>query len=144
MEFCANCGSLLRPKKTSKKTVVLFCAKCGSETKSRASKLQKTESYVLKSHIKHIPSDKIVIESEEITTQPTTFAECEKCGCQDVAVSTRSAGAASHPGQYETHLNVIGESDLMEKIKKVWSSTFNALSLSSRHRAGVALESDPT
>lgn len=60
-----------------------------------------------------------------------------------MAVSTRSAGAASHPGQYETHLNVIGESDLITKIKKVWSSTFNALSLSARHRAGVALESDP-
>ncbi|MHA2060627.1 MAG: transcription factor S [Candidatus Ranarchaeia archaeon] len=80
MEFCANCGSLLKPRKTSKKTVVLFCAKCGAETKSSASKLQKEESYVLKSHIKHVPSDKIVIESEEINTQPTTFAECGKCG----------------------------------------------------------------
>lgn len=67
----------------------------------------------------------------------------EKCGRRDMAVSTRSAGAASHPGQYETHLNVIGESDLLEKIKKVWSSTFNAQSLSARHRAGAALESDP-
>jgi len=90
-----------------------------------------------------------IVESKEL---PSEMREqilshyrklCEKCGRQDVAVSTRSAGAASHPGQYETHLNVIGESDLMEKIKKVWSSTFNALSLSSRHRAGVALESDP-
>lgn len=80
MEFCSKCGSLLRPRKTTKKTVVLYCDKCGSETKSRASKLQKDESYVLKSHIKHVPSDKIVIESEEIATQPTTFAECEKCG----------------------------------------------------------------
>jgi pyruvate,water dikinase len=90
-----------------------------------------------------------IVESKEL---PSEMREqilshyrdlCEKCGRQDVAVSTRSAGAASHPGQYETHLNVMGESNLIENIKKVWSSTFNALSLSARHRAGVALESDP-
>jgi len=79
MEFCPTCGSLLRPKKTSKKTVVLFCSKCGSEIRSRASKLQKQEAYVLKSHIKHVPSDKVVIDKEEVQTLPTTFAECPKC-----------------------------------------------------------------
>jgi len=90
-----------------------------------------------------------IVESKELPSEMreqiiSHYRElCEKCGRQDVAVSTRSAGAASHPGQYETHLNVIGESDLIAKIKKVWSSTFNALSLSARHRAGVALESDP-
>ena len=68
---------------------------------------------------------------------------CQACGMEDVAVSTRSAGAASHPGQYETHLNVKGEADLIKKIIKVWSSTFNARSLSSRKRAGVPLDSDP-
>ncbi len=68
---------------------------------------------------------------------------CEKCQADKVAVSTRSAGAASHPGQFETHLNVIGESDLIEKIIRVWSSTFNARSLSARKRAGLPLESDP-
>jgi pyruvate,water dikinase len=68
---------------------------------------------------------------------------CEKYRCKDMAVSTRSAGAASHPGQYETYLNVVGESELIEKIKQVWSSTFNARSLSARHRVGVSLASDP-
>jgi len=68
---------------------------------------------------------------------------CQACQMDEVAVSTRSAGAASHPGQYETHLNVKGEADLIKKIIKVWSSTFNARSLSSRKRAGVPLESDP-
>lgn len=66
-----------------------------------------------------------------------------KCNAERVAVSTRSAGAASHPGQFETHLNVVGESDLIEKIIKVWSSTFNARSLSARKRVGLPLESDP-
>lgn len=68
---------------------------------------------------------------------------CRACQMEEVAVSTRSAGAASHPGQYETHLNVKGEEDLIKKIIKVWSSTFNARSLSARKRAGVPLESDP-
>jgi pyruvate,water dikinase len=68
---------------------------------------------------------------------------CRKCNKDNVPVSTRSAGAASHPGQYETHLNVIGEYDLIKKIIKVWSSTFNARSLSARKRVGLPLESDP-
>jgi len=68
---------------------------------------------------------------------------CRKCNKERVPVSTRSAGAASHPGQFETHLNVIGESDLIKKIIKVWSSTFNARSLSARKRLGLPLGSDP-
>jgi pyruvate, water dikinase len=68
---------------------------------------------------------------------------CSRCCALDVAVSTRSAGAASHPGQYETHLNVKGDSDLLEKIKKVWSSSFNPTSLSFRKQKGLPLESDP-
>jgi pyruvate,water dikinase len=66
-----------------------------------------------------------------------------KCNAERVAVSTRSAGASSHPGQYETHLNVIGESDLLKNIIKVWSSSFNARSLSARKRLGLPLGSDP-
>jgi pyruvate,water dikinase len=68
---------------------------------------------------------------------------CRKCDTERVAVSTRSAGTASHPGQYETHLNVVGESDLIRNIIRVWSSTFNARSLSARKRLGLPLESDP-
>ncbi len=68
---------------------------------------------------------------------------CDRCCALDVAVSTRSAGAASHPGQYETHLNVKGDADLLDKIKKVWSSTFNPTSLSFRKQKGLPLESDP-
>jgi pyruvate,water dikinase len=68
---------------------------------------------------------------------------CRSCRAEDVAVSTRSAGAASHPGQYETHLNVRGDSEVIEKIIKVWSSTFNPRSLSARKRVEAPLESDP-
>lgn len=70
-------------------------------------------------------------------------ALCRRCNLEDVAVSTRSAGAASHPGQYETYLNVLGEEDVIKNIIKVWASTFNPRSLSSRKRAGAPLGSDP-
>jgi pyruvate,water dikinase len=67
---------------------------------------------------------------------------CQRCAAE-VAVSTRSAGTVSHPGQYETYLNVIGDSDLLDKIKRVWGSTFNPRSLAFRSRQGIPLESDP-
>lgn len=66
-----------------------------------------------------------------------------KSGTSRMAVSVRSAGPVSHPGQYETYLNVKGASDLLGKIVKVWSSSFNPRSLAFRAREGLALEIDP-
>jgi len=68
---------------------------------------------------------------------------CRKCGAENVAVSTRSAGPKSRPGQYETYLNVKGGSELLEKVKKVWGSTFNPRSIAFRVQKGLPLESDP-
>ena len=67
----------------------------------------------------------------------------QKFGSSDTAVSVRSAGPVSHPGQYETYLNVKGGTDLLEKIIKVWSSSFNPRSLVYRARNDLSLESDP-
>ena len=67
---------------------------------------------------------------------------CRRCAAE-VAVSTRSAGTASHPGQYDTYLNVVGGLDLVDKIKKVWASTFNPRSLAFRGRKKIPMESDP-
>lgn len=72
------------------------------------------------------------------------YAElCESEDCEDVFVATRSAGPASHPGQYETYLFVKGKSNVVENIKKVWSSTFNTRSLVARARKSLPLECDP-
>lgn len=90
-----------------------------------------------------------LVESKEM---PANMAEkikehyeklCEQACISNVPVAARSAGTASHPGQYETYLHVSGTSNLMENIIKVWSSTFNARSLIARARARVPLESDP-
>ncbi len=68
---------------------------------------------------------------------------CNRAGIADVAVATRSAGPASHPGQYETYLHVRGLPEVKRHVVKVWSSTFNARSLVARARLGLPLEFDP-
>lgn len=67
---------------------------------------------------------------------------CNRCG-GEVAVSVRSAGVVSSPGQYETHLNVKGEQKVISTIKRVWSSTFNPRSLAARKNQGFSLDHDP-
>ena len=64
-------------------------------------------------------------------------------GITDLPVATRSAGPASHPGQYETFLHIMGVSNVIHHIKKVWSSTFNQRSIIARARLGLPLEYDP-
>lgn len=68
---------------------------------------------------------------------------CQKTGISDTPVATRSAGTASHPGQYETYLHIMGVSDVILHIKKVWSSTFNPRSIIARARLGLPLDYDP-
>jgi pyruvate,water dikinase len=61
----------------------------------------------------------------------------------DLAVSVRSAGAKSRPGQYETYLNVKGINKLIKTIIEVWSSSFNDRSLVFRYQNSLPLDSDP-
>ncbi len=68
---------------------------------------------------------------------------CDDAGIQDLAVSTRSAGAVSHPGQYETYLNVKGREDLLDKIRKVWASTCNERSVAFRITKDLPLSNEP-
>jgi pyruvate,water dikinase len=69
-------------------------------------------------------------------------ALCRKTGICDVPVATRSAGPASHPGQYETYLCIKGISFVIKNIIKVWSSTFNQRSLIARASLRLPLEYD--
>jgi pyruvate,water dikinase len=93
--------------------------------------------------IRQIAQSKVMPREMEETIVSYYKELCRRCNTVEVAVSTRSSGPVSYPGQYETYLNVIGESDLLEKIKKVWASTFNPRSLAFRSRQGIPLESDP-
>ena len=72
------------------------------------------------------------------------YAElCKIAGCENIYVATRSAGPASHPGQYETYLNVSGADDVVFNVVRVWSSTFNTRSIIARARLNLPLHYDP-
>jgi pyruvate,water dikinase len=68
---------------------------------------------------------------------------CRRAGVSNVPVSVRSAGPVSHPGQYETYLYIRRKSEVIKKVIKVWSSTFNQRSLLGRARGGLPLDFDP-
>jgi pyruvate,water dikinase len=67
---------------------------------------------------------------------------CDRCGVE-VAVSVRSAGTLSHPGQYETYLNVRGRDEVLQKIVKVWSSIYNTRTIAALDRKGLPVEDSP-
>lgn len=68
---------------------------------------------------------------------------CQQAGKEKVYVATRSAGPVSHPGQYETYLNVCGSDDVVKNVIRVWASTFNTRSIIARARLGLRLYYDP-
>lgn len=68
---------------------------------------------------------------------------CDQAGKEKVYVATRSAGPVSHPGQYETYLNVCGYDDVVKNVIRVWASTFNTRSIIARARLGFPLYYDP-
>lgn len=68
---------------------------------------------------------------------------CAIRNCENVYVATRSAGPVSHPGQYETYLNVCGDDDVTFNVIRVWSSTFNTRSIIARARLNLPLHYDP-
>jgi pyruvate,water dikinase len=68
---------------------------------------------------------------------------CAAAGAPEVSVATRSAGPASHPGQYESYLHIKGAGEVVAGVRRVWSSTFNQRSLIARARQGLDVAYDP-
>lgn len=68
---------------------------------------------------------------------------CSQAKKEKVFVATRSAGPVSHPGQYETYLNVCGSDDVVRNVIRVWASTFNTRSIIARARLGLQIYYDP-
>jgi pyruvate,water dikinase len=50
---------------------------------------------------------------------------CERSCIGSCPVAVRSSGAVSMPGQMETYLNIFGEKDLIDYVKKCWASAYN-------------------
>ena len=62
---------------------------------------------------------------------------CDMAGVKNVPVAVRSSGAVSMPGQMETYLNIRGEEDLMEYVKKTWSSAYFIEAITYRMNKGM-------
>jgi pyruvate,water dikinase len=53
-------------------------------------------------------------------------------------VAVRSSGSVSMPGQMETYLNICGEKDLIEYVKKCWASAYNVEAIMYRANKDMA------
>ncbi|MBF7084448.1 PEP/pyruvate-binding domain-containing protein [Desulfallas sp. Bu1-1] len=67
----------------------------------------------------------------------------KKMGKKHLKVAVRSSGPVSMPGSYETFLYVHGDDDVINKVIKCWSSTFNARSLATKIKNKVSIEDAP-
>lgn len=65
-----------------------------------------------------------------------------RLGVDNPAVSVRSAGTESRPGMFETYLNVKGREDLLEKVKKVWASSYTTRAVAFRINKGFPVLGD--
>jgi pyruvate,water dikinase len=92
--------------------------------------------------LRHIMETKEMPEDMRETIMSYYDILCDKCGVE-VSVSVRSAGTVSHPGQYETYLNVKGKAGVLSKIVKVWTSIFNTRTIASLIRKGLPIEDSP-
>lgn len=69
-------------------------------------------------------------------------ALCGQVGTVNVPVSVRSSGPVSRPGMFDTYLNVRGEEEVLDKIKRVWSSAFSARAIAYRVSKGIPVDGD--
>jgi len=73
--------------------------------------------------------------AEDILSNYRRLCELTKTGICPVAV--RSSGAVSMPGQMETYLNIRGEKDLIDYVKKCWASAYNVEAIMYRMNKGM-------
>ncbi|HUJ69075.1 MAG TPA: PEP/pyruvate-binding domain-containing protein [Syntrophorhabdales bacterium] len=52
-------------------------------------------------------------------------------------VAVRSSGSVSMPGQMETYLNILGEKDFIDYVRRCWASAYNAEAIMYRMNKGM-------
>ncbi len=62
---------------------------------------------------------------------------CERTKTGVCPVAVRSSGAVSMPGQMETYLNIRGEKDLIDYVKRCWASAYNVEAIMYRMNKGM-------
>jgi DNA-directed RNA polymerase subunit M len=99
MEFCPDCGSVLKPKKNETGngiSVVLACIKCSYIKQEPCTKVEAGASKVIRHS--HQESVTVIPKEQEVNTMPTLKMECPKCGnrlCYVWQVQTRGGDEAS-------------------------------------------------
>jgi DNA-directed RNA polymerase subunit M len=81
MEFCSQCGSILKPTKNRSGNQILYmmtCSKCGQKNPEIETNLKLNSKF-----IEHTPKQFVAVigkEEQQLTTMPTIQVECPKCG----------------------------------------------------------------
>jgi len=68
---------------------------------------------------------------------------CGKCNVAAAEVAVRSSGPVSMPGQFDTFLNVKGGEEVIDKVVRVWASSFSGRAMAYRLQRGMRVESSP-
>lgn len=72
---------------------------------------------------------------------------CERCGTDDLPVAVRSSATcedspdASFAGEHDSYLWVRGRHDVLDAVRRCWSSLFTERAIAYRHAMGLATES---
>jgi DNA-directed RNA polymerase subunit M len=80
MEFCGECGSILKPIKIrsgNQTLLMLACTKCGRKKREANAKLFSGKI------IEHNPKQLVAVigrEEQELNPMPTIHVECPRCG----------------------------------------------------------------
>lgn len=67
----------------------------------------------------------------------------QQFGAAEIPVSVRSSGRESHPGLFDTYLNVKGSRALLHHIKCCWSSVFSPRAIATRAHKGLVAQIEP-
>jgi pyruvate,water dikinase len=98
--------------------------------------------------IRNMIEEQVIPEQLRDEIRSTYRVLCDRMKTQGAPVAVRSSGlaedsaGASFAGQFESYLNVKGETELLKMVKTVWSSAFTARAISYRARKGLAVEGD--
>ncbi|MHA1896053.1 MAG: transcription factor S [Promethearchaeota archaeon] len=90
VEFCPDCGTLLRKQKLDDGKIYLVCKKCGFKKPYNNA----TQKGSKKSRNRNLIKKTVIIEKEQGPVNPVTTVECPECGhnkAEYFQLQTRSA-----------------------------------------------------